>query len=111
MAYIATLTDCTIPADTMQLYSSYKVKIAAQYATNTIMNTERTVHIDTASPPVKVASVIGGNRLFSTSEPFNLTVTITSDPKYAQYTWYCLDEVSGSACFSTEYQYISLANT
>lgn len=105
------LINCTIRAFNMSLGQSYKIKVTAIHAKDPTLTATKTIHIDTASPTIKVAYIEGCGRLFSTSSPFNLEAMITTNSTFARFTWFCTDTLTGSPCFTTTYTYITIANT
>ena len=56
----------------MLLGTSYAVLITAFHTAYLTYTIEKLIHIDTASPDLEVASIIGGNRYFSANDGFTL---------------------------------------
>lgn len=104
------LTNCTIPANNMSLSSTYIVNVQASYAQNQSWSVSKKVWVQPSAPPVQVALIQGCNRIFSPNNSFTLTAIFNTNPNTTTFVWYCIDKATGSVCFSTNYQYITLGN-
>eukprot|EP00347_Sterkiella_histriomuscorum_P003593 403363692 len=105
------LKNCTIPKYNMTLGEAYKLRVQAVTTINPTMSATKIVHINTDSPDVQISFIEGCDRLFSVNASIDLEVHFNTNTTFATYTWYCTDTSTGSPCFTTSYDYISVSNT
>ncbi len=105
------LTNCTVPANNMTLASQYIVAVTASLDGDTTYERVKNVFVQPSSPPVQVALIQGCNRVFSPNNSFTLTAIYNTNVNTTTFVWQCTDKATGSVCFSTTYQYITLGNS
>lgn len=60
---------------------------------------------------MQIGKIVGCNRLFSISSPFSLQVLFNTNSSNAHINWYCTDILTGSTCFTKNYNYINIGST